>query len=203
MSSIDTPKKTIDLNRVINKLIMNMRVDYIQQFEKLFPNEESVTHYRERLQAYLKNKELIDIMTAYSNYVMGGNKFLPNIPELLEHIDDAAKNRRRIENNCEEAIRIGNTPAPTIECQPLEMLKTARDALRQKQESSEERMINRAAALKAHEELLNAHSDKIRRKYANNDQLCTVGHCNKPGSLSHGTTGGGNFYCSEHIRGYL
>lgn len=188
------------LAEVIVDITKAMKADFGQQYIKQFAVDEDLRQYKRRLYAKLRDKNLADIMTAYDDYVEAGNKFCPNIPELLEHIDEAAKNRRRLEANHEEALRIGNTPKPTIECQPLEMLKDAREALRQKQQTSEEKMRDRAAALKAHEELLHAHRNNIQRKYADNEHSCHVGYCSKPGTMSTGTTGKGNFYCAENYR---
>jgi hypothetical protein len=190
-----TSDKLADLIVDITKA---MKSDFGQQYSKQFCTDEDLRQYKRRLYKHLRNRNLDDIMNAYEDYILAGNKFCPNIPELLEHVAAAAINRRRTETNKTEAQRIGNTPAPTIECNPLEMLKAAREALRQNPPTGEER----AAALKAHEALLYAHRDKISRYYVDNDHRCHVGYCDNHGTLSHGTTGGGNFYCAEHFRRY-
>lgn len=201
MNLVEFPEKNYnDLAKVILSITIAMKADFGQQYIKQFAIEEDLRQYKRQLYVRMKGRNLQDIMTAYDDYVDAGNEFCPNVPQLIKHVDEAAKNRRRTEANCAEALRIGNTPKTTIECQPLEMLKEAREALKQKQQTSEEKMRDRAAALKAHEELLRAHKDKIQRKYCDTEHSCHVGYCANPGTMSHGTTGNGNFYCPEHYR---
>ena len=67
-------------------------------------------------------------------------------------------------------------------------------------EPKEVKALKHKARMHAHEELLIAHISRIKRIYADHNHLCHWPGCDKAGSLSHGTTGGGYFHCLKHFR---
>lgn len=200
MNVIDFPKRPTNLDKLIRSLVNAMQADYTQQFDKTYPSEDDKEYLICRMHTHFKGKNLDDISNAYEDYIQAGNKFLPNVPELLGLIEAAAKSRRQTETNQAEALRIANTPPTPIHCDPLEMLKEAREAFRQAPETQEERRTRLNKAIRAHELLLLEHRDKIKRGFVDADHTCHIPYCDKPGSLSNGTTGKGNFYCSQHFR---
>lgn len=200
MNVIDFPKRPTNLDKLIRSLVNAMQADYTQLFEKTYPSEADKEYLICRMHTHFKGKNLDDISNAYEDYIQAGNKFLPNVPELLGLIEAAAKSRRQTEANQQEALRIGNTPPTSRDCNPLEMLKDAREALKVKPQTKEERLAERLQALQAHQQLLELDKDKIKRHFVDAEHQCHAGYCDKPGSLSHGTTGKGNFYCQEHFQ---
>lgn len=201
MNIIDFPEdKYNDLAKVIINITKAMKADFGQQYIKQFSVDEDLRQYKRQLYSRMKGYNLQDIMNAYDEYVNAGNEFCPNIPALLKLVDAAAKSRRQSEANQAEALRIGNTQPTTRDCNPLAMLKDAREALKAKPQTKEERLAERLQALKAHHQLLELDKDKIKRHFVDAEHQCHVGYCDKPGSLSHGTTGKGNFYCQEHFQ---
>jgi hypothetical protein len=99
------------------------------------------------------------------------------------------------ENNRTEA-----EPGSTPTCDPIKMLREAQARI-----AAEEDGMTKAEKWAKHLERLDAHNKLIaeyesKKRYDASGHLCAAPFCGNPGSISHSTSGGGNYYCQEHYR---
>jgi len=180
-----------------------MRNDFGRQFSKKFACNEDLLAYKRRLFEKLKNTALDDIVNGYEDYVDSGNKFVPELPELLKFIRGATDQRMKQSKLAAESATIAALPAPTIECDPVEMLIAAKKAYKpiaDAMETDADRLKQRLEVLKNHEAIITLAGSHVRHLYADSDHSCGVSGCYKAGTMTGGTTGGGNYYCKEHYR---
>lgn len=140
------------------------------------------------------------LVDAYESLIEKNPSFMPNGNELITEVKAVIKERARQAEQQAEVSRLAALPAPTIECNPLLMLSKAKSAA--KTNSKEDHaawMKRKEEAMKNNNAVINLQGHKIRRRYAQPEHSCKVDGCHKPGSISSGTSGGDNFYCSEHF----
>ena len=127
-------------------------------------------------------------------------KFCPTAPEIEAAAKLEARTiEQRIKNEAESS-RVSALPAPNITCNRVEMLKQAKVAGASLNETPEARQLRKDDILRAHGALLTLHSHNIKRIPVGAEHGCLRMGCFKPGAISSGTTGKGNYYCAEHHR---
>lgn len=179
-------------------LINAMQADFGIKFRTQFAEEsENLRNYKRRLYARLRGHELLAIQRAYERYIdlEPRPEWPPTIPEFLECLDAVERKIRIAKRNQEEIERIDSLPPPKIiECNPIQML---RDAIANAKPKTLEQRLKE---LDEHNELLRKYSSKIYSHHESLAHLCVYQGCSNTGTMSHGTRGEGNFYCSEHFR---
>jgi len=195
MSNHDRIQKD-PLALIIVEITKAMKADFGRQYQAQFKTDDDMTQYKRRLYAKLRGIDINDIADGYELYVDAGKTFCPGIPELLDFIRQAEKSRKQNLSNLADADRVAALPAPSIECNPLQILAEAK----QSAIACAARDMSMAEKLKAHDALLTLHAHHIKRRDFNFENACAVSYCKLPGGLSHNTKGGGPFYCREHYR---
>jgi hypothetical protein len=203
MTSIDSPETLFDtLEKVVIALVENMKSDFGSHYDRSYPGAEDKRQHKRRLYAQLRDKQLIDIRVAYEHYIQEGINKLPTIPQLIGLVDEAAKIRKKNKHNAEEAERMAALPPPNITrtVNPIAMLRDAiaQIAMDEQGLSKAEKWAKHQERLKAHEALIAEFESK--RKLDVSGHLCATSFCGNVGTLSHGLTGGGNFYCRDHFK---
>lgn len=200
-------EKPRSVRRAIILLVNVMYVDYGKQFEKRFNSSNVDPETGENLELKLYKNRLLErfkghdpriILAGYEKAAADSPKFIPGVQELIAAIEEVYKEHKRAEINRIEAERVSALPPPTITCDPVKMFEEAMVSRNGIPTSAE---MN--AMIENHRALLVIHGDKIRSIRPNGDQLCKHGMCNKAGTLSRSTSGGGNFYCADHFRAAL
>lgn len=182
------------LAKTIQGLTEAMKADFGRVYESQYSDAEVLRSYRRRLYQKLQGYRLEAIRSAYETLVNGGAKFPPTIPELVSATQKKHSEFVKAEKLQAEADRMAALPAPTIQCNPMEMLA---EAMANPQPQGE---LTRSEKLQMHEALVKTFGSKIRGINAGQEHKCAVSFCHKTGSLSSSLTGGGNFYCREHYR---
>lgn len=192
--NIDTNRITNDpLARIITEVCVAMKTDFGRQYISQFKTDDELRMYKRRLYAKLRGFDLNDIADGYELFVDGGRTFCPTIPELIEFTQQAERLRKQREKSAADVQRVTALPAPKIHCDPLAMLAEAKRAAMTRRGGPS--LVDQ---LKSHEALLKSHAKHIKTREFGPEKTCDVGHCKNPGALSHGTTGGGPFYCAKH-----
>lgn len=189
------------LAKTIVSMINAMKADYGRIFTKQFFDEETLTNFKRRLYQKLKGLEIEAVVEGYELCIERNTKFCPTVPEIVAAVLETIKRHQKRDENKAEADRVSALPAPTISCNPLELLDQAKSAGRSGvAETSDERMARRAELLKNHESLLVLNGHRIKRVYADVEHLCAHHGCGMPGGIGSGITGKSNFYCADHYR---
>jgi hypothetical protein len=184
------------LAMAIVSMMNAMEVDYGAKFTKQFKSGdvEVLRNYKRRLYQKLKSFSVKAIFPAYEKCSSENVEFLPTIPQLAGHVEAIDKEIQQEDKNKIEAKRVSALPAPSITCDPVQMLFAAKVS---KEDISKEQF---KAMLGNHVALLVLHSHNIKKLWADDMHLCRFSGCYSAGSIGSGTTGGGNFYCATHYR---
>lgn len=180
-------------------LVNAMKADFGHKFQSQFSGENAVKIYKRRLYAKLRGLNLKYVVDAYELFV-GGNptpEWPPTIPELMGKIKQAEKEDRQSQENAQEAQKIASLPPPKITCDPLALLAEAKKSSPDNI-SKDEWLKRKADAYQNLHAVLTIHGHNIRRHIQQGFHNCKVPSCAATGTLSAGTKGGDNFYCSEH-----
>jgi len=190
-----------DLVETIVQIVKAMRADYGRSFQTQFENDEVLRTFKNRLYSKLKGIPKNLIVAGYEMALAQSPKFVPNIQQIVSCVVQAEKENKRIVKNKIEAARVAALPPPTITCNPIQMLRDAIAFIEndEKDLTKEEKRFMHHSRLRAHEDLIKAHTDK-KELVVHNEHKCVASFCEKPGALSHGTTGANNFYCKDHFR---
>jgi len=197
------------LKDCINHLISAMRADYSRKFEKRFDTAHNkddsennlLRQYKRRLYSKLKKFKVEFIYEAYDLYVDEKNKFVPDVPDLLDVIERVEKTHRQEVKNQDEVDRMVSLPKPTIQCDPVALLKKAKTAASGKDKKTKEEWLRDKEALRINNNaVINIHNDNVISRHADEAHLCKFPPCRKSGSLTHSTTGSENWYCQEHFQ---
>lgn len=183
------------LAKIIAEICLVMKTDFGRQYASQFKTDDDLRLYKRRLYTKLHGFDVGDIADAYELFVDSGKTFCPTIPELLEHVEIAQKQRKQREQATAEVSRVAALPPPTIQCDPLAMLAEAKQAVKQRKDG-----LSREEQIKKHDAVLVIYGKSIKKREFGPEKCCEVGYCKKPGTLSHNTKGGGPFYCTEHYR---
>jgi len=183
------------LAKAIVSMMNAMKADFGPIFTKAFSTEEETTQYKRRLYKKLKGISLNAIIDGYESLVDKGTKFCPTVPEILEAVVRAEKEHKKAQINRIEAERVSALPPPTITCDPVQMFADAKA-----KQTGRPTRAEMDSMIENHRALLILHGNNIKSIRPNGDQICKYGACNKAGTLSGSTSGGGNFYCIEHFR---
>lgn len=189
------------LAKMVIHVINAMQADFGRLFTKQFDDPEVLKNYKRRLYAKLKGFPLNAIVSGYENHVETNTKYIPTVPELVASIQAAVKQDQTDAKNKAEAERLANLPAPTIECNPLEMLAKAKLASNGAvKETDDERLKRKAEMLQSHNAVIALHSHKIKQRYAQPEHYCSVNGCRRTGTISAGLNGASSWYCAKHFR---
>jgi hypothetical protein len=187
----------MSIKKAINYIVDNIKLDYQQQFDKSYKEEEELRKYKNHLLEKLKGYQEVDIKTGYDNYVLSANPFLPTFPNLVIFINSAQKVRLNKEKNYIESSTLAALPPPKIiQCDPVKLLADTKH--KDEEYTPEERRIKHAENMAKHQALLTKFSHQIKHVYADQSHLCEIPGCPDAGSMSNSNKGGGNFYCSAH-----
>jgi len=194
-------KELNPLAKAIADIVKVMGIDFKTLFIKKFSDLEYLKDYKNRLYFKLKEKKYLpcDVMDGYEDWIDSKPKYLPDVPDVLVWCEKARSERLKREKSQAKANRIAELPAPTIKCNPLEMLAQAKANVPE-DESPIERKNRREELLVNHAAVLVIHGRNVKKIYADHLHLCEVNGCNKAGGISSSTTGNGNFYCEDHFR---
>jgi len=184
--------KSDPLACVIVEITAAMKADFGRQYAAQFKSNDDLQLYKRRLYTKLREFEINDIADGYEKYIDSGNTFCPSVPDLVEFSKQSEKSRKKKEQAQKEVSKVAALPSPKKQCDPLQMLADA------KKESNGGKSL--AEKLQAHQALLTIHSQHIFKHHYDGDKKCAVDFCDKSGSLSSNTKGGGPFYCKEHYR---
>lgn len=194
-----TASKIIDdsLAKALQTMMRCLEADYHAQFVSAFGTDEKMRAFKVRIWNSLKSFSPIpdDVYAGYDNAIADGDnkRFMPTLPVLVEHIKRAHDGRVKALANRLEAGKVAALPAKTVECNPLELLKGAKEVGVKR---------SKAELLAEHEALIKAHMAKglIKRVMATDKDRCAVDGCHSVGAISSSARGGGNFYCVSHAR---
>ena len=188
------------LAKTIISVMNAMKADYGRIYAKQFDSDEAITFFKRRLYQKLKDIEIEAIVEGYEICIGRNTHFCPTVPEIVAAVLETVKTHKKREENKAEAERVSALPAPTISCNPVEMLLTAKKLVKQGDETKKDWMARKAEIWKNQEAILNLYSHKIAKKIAGPEHKCMYGGCGRPGAISRATTGKGNYYCAEHYR---
>jgi hypothetical protein len=177
-----------ELKEVIISITDAMQNDFATQYAKLYANLEDLRQYKRLLYSKLKGSSVIDIKTAYSDYVKSGNPFCPTFQNLLTFVIKSEKERKK--------------PIPVV-VPVIEKIKPARvwsTKIDEDGYTAEELDVRHQENIILHKAKLMADSHLIRHVYADHTHLCNFDGCSKAGSICSGTYGDGDYYCMAHYR---
>ena len=183
-------------------LVNVLKVDYMQQFHRTYKTESDVRIFQNRLRERFRGYNPTAILSGYELCASKTVKFMPTVQELIESIETVAKNLKTAEINRKEAERVSALPAPTITCDPVAMFVKAKQEYDSaiKPETAEERAESQRDKLKNHAALLALAGSNVRKIEITEALRCQYHGCRKAGTMSNGTRGESNFYCSTHYR---
>ena len=181
---------------MIVSLMRAMLADYPTQYRKSYPDEKTASMLKSRLEAKMAVFHPSDVIDGYEQCIDENPRFMPTIPDLIGHIKNLTKTREEKTKGNIEAERIAALPAPTIDCNPLDMLKKAQSAIDTSSPDGMEEWKKRMHGLKLHNNKLTASMEK---RYAAPHQLCNVNGCSKAGALTSSVRGSESWYCSTHF----
>lgn len=187
-------EKPRSVRHAIILLVNVMYIDYDKQFENRFKSDLELQIYKNRLLERFKGQDPRIILAGYERAAAESPEFVPKVQKLIAAIEACDREHKKAEINRIEAERVSALPAPTITCDPVQMLADAK----RKQNGLPTR-AEMDARIENHRALLVIHGDRIRSIRPNGNQLCKYGACDQAGTLSSSTSGGGNFYCSDHF----
>jgi hypothetical protein len=187
------------LAKTIVSMINAMQADYGQVFTKQFSDSEILKNYKRRLYQKLKGLPIESIIDGYELCVDQNLKFCPTIPEVAANVLEAVKRSKRTESNKAEADRVAALPPPKItECNPSKLLVEALSKASDKKDKAAW-MARKAELIKNHNAVLVLYN-KFDHGNADSEHDCVISGCRTAGSMSNGTKGSGNFYCSKHFK---
>lgn len=186
------------LAQCIVSLTNAMRTDFGSKYKTQFPDVDTLRLYKRRLYSKLKEFEIQDIMNGYELFIDENNEWPPTVPDMLNVIRRAKKERLKAEENMEEAKRVASLPQPKMTVDPLKILAKAKAG--NHGGSNEDWLERKAKILQNHEAVLVLHGDRIVKPQIENGKTCAIDFCGKPAGFSSSTKGGENWYCKEHFK---
>lgn len=194
----------------VKTIVDVMATDFGERFTRTFSDAEQVRQLKRRLYAKLKGIAITDIHDGYDRLVDSKPSFVPTVPEIVEAVLFAQKQRRNSEKNQQEANRLAELP-PSKEIsesiandnlKKIRVMLSEATAHMDKKETPDEmsaRLVRLEEKRLAHEALL-AESFPKKTPYIEPSHECSVSWCRDAGTISHSPKGGGNFYCAKHFR---
>ena len=201
-------QKSKNLTLAVAQLVYYLKLDFGKEFKRQIPDDEQdehvtkfMTHMIERL-SELGFKETPELVAAgYKLALAEHTKIMPSGNQLITSMLEARKQFRQAEKNRLEAERVSALPPPkpTRTANPIQMLKEAmaRIAEEEKDFTKEQKRAAHLKRLADHDKLIAEFDAKTKRNASSHP--CSSNFCTNPGTMSHGTTGAGNFYCTEHF----
>lgn len=177
-----------------------MRADYPDGFRWSFADDEELKAWKARLYARLEPYPPECASDGYDDAAASSPKVLPTIPAIEAATRARTEQRRRdalARREIEEATRRASEARPDREGQ-RRIAETDRAARTRPPMTDEERA--EAAAILAQQVRAGEAAGRIRYKGIAKPEKCSVGYCDRPGTISNSTQGGGPFYCREHWR---
>lgn len=199
------------LANAVKTLVDVMSSDFGERFKQTFTDAEQLRQLKRRLYSKLKGIEVCDIYDGYERLVELKPSFVPTVPEITESILHSQKTRLKHEQNQKEAERLSALPtskeiSDSIAHENLKRIKALLADVGEKMEKKEteaqrkERMVRLEQKRLAHEELLKQDFPLHGKELISITHKCSVGWCDKPGTLSNAISGNGNYFCREHWR---
>jgi hypothetical protein len=185
-------------------LVNVLKVDYMNQFQRMYKTESDVRIFQNRLRERFKGYNPRSILMGYELCASKTVKFMPTVQELIESIETIAKSLKTAEINKKEAERVSAIPPPTITCDPMAMFAEAKqeyDTISKAEKTVEGLAAYHREKLKNHAALLVLSGSHIRKIVISEARhLCQYHGCRSAGAIGSGTRGDGNFYCATHYR---
>lgn len=189
------------LAMVIQSITLSMQADYGATFKRTFASDKDIRNLKRRLYAKLRDLPIDCIIDGYEMCVSASTKFCPLVPDIVGAVLAVMKQRKKQAANDAEASRMAALPNPNVKAQPERVIVLLREALKVPKGDEATRWARLAATLAAHDGLIE--TDKamglIRQGASFREHGCRHAFCGQPGVLSHGTSGGDNWYCGEHF----
>jgi len=159
--------------------------------------------YKQRLRKLFENHSVADIYDAYECYLDTRPEWPPTNIDLRSHLDDLLKERRRQEANKSEAEDLSVLPpSKPIQAQPERLLAAMRTAFSTPKASEAERRAKLAQLEQLHNARIAVDKARglIKSVHVDAEHTCCHSFCNKPGALTHSTSGSSNWYCGDHFQ---
>jgi hypothetical protein len=193
-------QKNDTLAMTIITIIGVMKTDFAASFTKIYKTDDELINFKRRMyaQALKENINPIELIDAYETLITKNTKFLPSLVEIMAQAKEISKENQKKERNIKEAEELARLPAPTHSVNPLKMLATAKTAANV--DNHTDWLEIKALALKNHEAVISIAQaqGKIRKPIYQTQHFCSFPGCDRLGSISGGTSGGGSFYCKTH-----
>jgi len=200
------------LAEIVVTLIASMRSDYGDQFKRSYPDNDSENYddktmnslrmLKRRLYKLLKPFPIQCVVDGYEDCVKKHPEYMPSVPAIIASIGGEYARWKDNAKNTDERTRleIEHKPVP-VKAQPEKIVELMSRAFEIPTGDDESRKKRLSEKIKAHDSLVSADTmtGKIRKHVIEPHHKCAHSFCNKQGSLSHGTTGHGNFYCQQHF----
>lgn len=186
------------LKEIIIDITNAMKSDFGKRYSEQFKTDEDLRQYRRRLYSKLRSEKIENIVDGYETLISKQHSWPPTVPELVDSIDQIAKEKTKKQKLIEEAEELARLPPPTHSVNPLKMLATAKTAV--EADNHSDWLERKALALKNHESVIAVAKaqGKIRRGQHEAKHYCKFPGCDSLGAISNGTKGGENFYCQDH-----
>jgi len=187
-----------DLSALVISIMRVLSVDYPQQWKKDYPSQDDKKQLKRRLLQLLASFPQECIVNGYENCIAKHPDYMPTIPSIMAYIaDEHAKHRQKLKNQ-EEVKQLENRPAPKKTMTSNDLLRFMSEALQVSSGNETDRLKRLKEASENNKELVREHTKKgLIRTSIMTGVLCAK--CGRPGVLSNGITGNGNFYCSVHF----
>lgn len=189
----------------------NMRSDFGHLYSTQFKTDEDLRDWKKRIYTKLNGLHPKDILDGYEAIVDAKPAHMPTIPEILDATTHSQKTRLKHEQNQREAERLSALPpskeiSDNIAHENLKriraLLADAGEKMDKKETEAErkERLVRLEQKRLAHEELIKQDFPLHGKELITITHKCSVGWCDKPGTLSSAISGNGNYFCREHWR---
>jgi hypothetical protein len=198
-TELETRQANDPLAQAIMSLVDVMRADFGERFTRTFVDDIQLRQLKRRLYRMLDGFVFEDITAGYETLVKHSPHFVPSVPEIAEAVKSKAIERKRAESENAKTTLPPPVYAELVDAQ--EAIGNAVKNLKTHPDNEQDRVKRLSEALASHEALIaqHANSGKIRQPEVAFYE-CEFSGCQKPGSISHGTKGGGKFYCWEHFQ---
>lgn len=196
-----SPDKPLDaLGRIIVSMVNAMEADYPEKFRWTFADTERLRQFKRRLYERLRALPASVILDAYDQVATDNPKNMPTIPEIAAAAAGLAEAERRAAQAQQDANRGAQLPGERISPEGLRKIAETREKARQRARMPPEEY---RAITAQHDAIIQTAvmSGRVRTVPAADHHKCAVSYCDRAGTIGSGTSGGGNWYCSEHYRG--
>ena len=164
-------EKPRSVKQAIILLVNVLRVDHKVQFEKEFSTDFEMQLFKNRLRERFKGYDPRIILAGYERAAAKNPDYMPRVQQIITSVEECDKEHKKSEAMRIEAERVSALPAPTITCDPVQMLADSKAKQNGLPTSAE-----MDAKIENHRALLIIHGDKIRSIKPTSEQLCKYGY---------------------------